>query len=131
MCMWYSAVHYGGLSVVEQCVCVLCVLWEQVGGIKEKVLAAHRAGLTRIILPRRNHKDLHEVPDNIKVSVRIQGKVKVSVRTMGKVKVSARIQSKVKVSVRTKGNVKASVKIQGTVKVSVRTMGKVKVSVRI
>lgn len=37
-----------------------------VGGIKEKVLAAHRAGLVRVILPRRNEKDLHDVPENIK-----------------------------------------------------------------
>lgn len=36
------------------------------GGIKEKVLAAHRAGLMRVILPRRNEKDLHDVPENIK-----------------------------------------------------------------
>jgi len=33
-----------------------------VGGIKEKVLAAHRAGLTTIVLPRRNEKDLDDVP---------------------------------------------------------------------
>ena len=44
------------------------VCWLQVGGIKEKVLAAHRAGLTRVILPARNEKDLHEIPANIKVS---------------------------------------------------------------
>merc|ERR1719277_2864398 len=37
-----------------------------VGGIKEKVLAAHRAGLARVLLPHRNRKDLHEIPDNIK-----------------------------------------------------------------
>lgn len=37
-----------------------------VGGIKEKVLAAHRAGITRIILPARNEKDMHEIPANIK-----------------------------------------------------------------
>jgi len=40
---------------------------EQVGGIKEKVLAAHRAGVTRVILPKRNEKDLHEVPADVKV----------------------------------------------------------------
>ncbi|KAI8759277.1 lon protease 2, peroxisomal [Biomphalaria glabrata] len=37
-----------------------------VGGIKEKVLAAHRAGIQRVILPQKNMKDLHEIPDHIK-----------------------------------------------------------------
>ena len=37
-----------------------------VGGIKEKVLAAHRAGIKRIILPWRNEKDLRELPDETK-----------------------------------------------------------------
>jgi len=37
-----------------------------VGGIKEKVLAAHRAGLKRICLPRRNAKDLDELPEEIR-----------------------------------------------------------------
>jgi len=37
-----------------------------VGGVKEKVMAAHRAGITRIILPTRNKKDLHEIPSNVK-----------------------------------------------------------------
>jgi len=36
-----------------------------VGGIKEKVLAAHRAGIKRIILPERNRVDLEEVPSEI------------------------------------------------------------------
>ena len=36
-----------------------------VGGIKEKVLAAHRAGLRRVILPERNRKDLVDVPEEI------------------------------------------------------------------
>jgi ATP-dependent Lon protease len=34
-----------------------------VGGIKEKVLAAQRAGLTRVLLPERNRKDLRDVPE--------------------------------------------------------------------
>jgi len=37
-----------------------------VGGIKEKVLAAHRAGIKRIILPRPNEKDLKDVPQEVR-----------------------------------------------------------------
>ena len=37
-----------------------------VGGIKEKVLAAHRAGIRRIILPKPNEKDLKEVPQEVR-----------------------------------------------------------------
>jgi ATP-dependent Lon protease len=36
-----------------------------VGGIKEKVLAAHRAGIKRVILPKENLKDLDDVPDDV------------------------------------------------------------------
>lgn len=36
-----------------------------VGGIKEKVLAAHRAGIRRIVLPKQNKKDLRELPDHL------------------------------------------------------------------
>jgi len=37
-----------------------------VGGIKEKVLAAHRAGIRKVVLPKENEKDLEEVPAQIK-----------------------------------------------------------------
>ncbi|XP_030437076.1 lon protease homolog 2, peroxisomal isoform X1 [Gopherus evgoodei] len=37
-----------------------------VGGIKDKVLAAHRAGLKRIIIPQRNEKDLEEIAMNVR-----------------------------------------------------------------
>lgn len=36
-----------------------------VGGIKEKVLAAHRAGMTKVVLPKRNERDLEELPAKI------------------------------------------------------------------
>jgi ATP-dependent Lon protease len=37
-----------------------------IGGLKQKVLAAHRAGLTEVIVPRRNEHDLDDVPDQIR-----------------------------------------------------------------
>jgi ATP-dependent Lon protease len=37
-----------------------------VGGIKEKVLAARRSGITAVILPKKNEKDLEEVPEQVK-----------------------------------------------------------------
>ncbi len=37
-----------------------------IGGLKEKLLAAHRGGLTLILIPEQNIKDLAEIPDNIK-----------------------------------------------------------------
>jgi ATP-dependent Lon protease len=36
-----------------------------IGGVKEKVLGAHRAGLKTIILPRDNEKDLADIPKNV------------------------------------------------------------------
>ncbi len=37
-----------------------------VGGIKEKVLAAHRAGVKTVILPRQNERDLEDVPADLR-----------------------------------------------------------------
>lgn len=42
-----------------------------VGGIKEKVLAAHRAGIRRVILPARNEADLEDIPDDVRAELEI------------------------------------------------------------
>src|SRR5207302_5692395 len=44
-----------------------------VGGIKEKGLAAHRAGIKRIIMPERNKKDLVDVPEQAKKETECSG----------------------------------------------------------
>ena len=41
-----------------------------VGGIKEKVLAAHRAGLKTILLPKRNQDDLEDLPDEVRQAIK-------------------------------------------------------------
>src|SRR3954454_22240676 len=40
-----------------------------IGGVKQKVLAAHRAGLTDVILPKRNEADLDDVPEEVRDAV--------------------------------------------------------------
>lgn len=42
-----------------------------IGGVKEKLLGAHRAGITQIILPRENEKDLEEVPGNVRKKLQV------------------------------------------------------------
>ncbi|MGI9029522.1 MAG: endopeptidase La [Ilumatobacteraceae bacterium] len=37
-----------------------------IGGVKQKVLAAHRAGLTEVVLPKRNEADLEDVPETVR-----------------------------------------------------------------
>jgi ATP-dependent Lon protease len=41
-----------------------------VGGIKEKVLAAHRTGIRSVILPSRNERDVEEVPEELRGQLR-------------------------------------------------------------
>ena len=61
---------YTGLSVQSKLAMTgeitLSGLVLPVGGIKEKVLAAHRVGMKRIILPRKNESDLRDLPEHIR-----------------------------------------------------------------
>jgi ATP-dependent Lon protease len=43
----------------------------QIGGVKEKLLAAHRAGIKRVIIPERNMKDLIDVPEEVRSEMEI------------------------------------------------------------
>jgi ATP-dependent Lon protease len=42
-----------------------------IGGLKEKMLAAHRAGIDTILVPRENRKDLREIPKRVLKSMRV------------------------------------------------------------
>jgi ATP-dependent Lon protease len=42
-----------------------------VGGLKEKILAAHRAGIRRILLPSRNEADIEDLPDDVRKELTI------------------------------------------------------------
>ena len=42
-----------------------------VGGIKEKVLAAHRAGIKRVLLPEKNQKDFDDIPEAVRKQIEL------------------------------------------------------------
>jgi ATP-dependent Lon protease len=42
-----------------------------IGGLKEKLLAAHRAGLFEVLLPKENEKDVAEVPENLRDAMKL------------------------------------------------------------
>ncbi|MDQ2880611.1 MAG: endopeptidase La [Actinomycetota bacterium] len=43
-----------------------------IGGVKQKLLAAHRAGITTVLLPRRNEPDLDDVPESVRQELTVQ-----------------------------------------------------------
>tara|TARA_A100001037_G_scaffold264133_1_gene254772 strand:- start:15780 stop:18149 length:2370 start_codon:yes stop_codon:yes gene_type:complete len=43
-----------------------------IGGLKEKLLAAHRGGVKNVIIPAENERDLKEIPDNVKANLNIK-----------------------------------------------------------
>ncbi|MCC4797889.1 endopeptidase La [Enterovibrio norvegicus] len=42
-----------------------------IGGLKEKLLAAHRGGIKTVVIPKENERDLEEIPDNVKADLDI------------------------------------------------------------
>ena len=42
-----------------------------IGGLKEKLLAAHRAGIDTVLIPKENVKDLEDVPQNVREAMTI------------------------------------------------------------
>jgi ATP-dependent Lon protease len=42
-----------------------------IGGLKEKLLAAHRGGITTVMIPEDNVKDLQDIPENVKGQIEI------------------------------------------------------------
>jgi ATP-dependent Lon protease len=42
-----------------------------IGGLKEKLLAAHRGGIKSVLIPKENVKDLQEIPDEVKSAIEI------------------------------------------------------------
>jgi ATP-dependent Lon protease len=42
-----------------------------IGGVKQKLLAAHRAGITTVLIPKRNEPDLEDVPENVRAALEV------------------------------------------------------------
>jgi ATP-dependent Lon protease len=42
-----------------------------IGGVKQKLLAAHRAGITTVLIPKRNEPDLEDVPESVRAQLEI------------------------------------------------------------
>jgi ATP-dependent Lon protease len=42
-----------------------------IGGVKQKLLAAHRAGITTVLIPKRNEPDLEDVPESVREQLEI------------------------------------------------------------
>ena len=42
-----------------------------IGGLKEKLLAAHRGGIKTVLIPKDNERDLEEIPDNVIADLKV------------------------------------------------------------
>ena len=57
--------------IIKDCQVTLTGNVLPIGGLKEKILAAHRAGIKKILIPSDNKKDLVEIPKNILENIKI------------------------------------------------------------
>jgi ATP-dependent Lon protease len=76
-----------------------------IGGLKEKLLAAHRGGITTVLIPHDNEKDLADIPDNIKGKLDIR-----TVKWIDEVLEVALLRSPLPKATKTAKAVKATVK---------------------
>jgi len=66
-----------------------------IGGVKQKVLAAHRMGLKEVILPKRNEKDIDDVPETVRKAMtfhlagRVEDVLKHALEPVAKPKIEA------------------------------------------
>ena len=63
-----------------------------IGGLKQKVLAAHAAGITDIIIPERNRADLEDIPENVREEIAFHPVMSID-EVLGLALEGARVQS--------------------------------------
>ena len=95
-----------------------------IGGLKEKTLAAKRMGIHTVIIPKRNEKDLEDIPKYIKKDMKF-----IPVETMDEVlkhalKPKAKVKAKPKVKAKTKPTTKAKAKAKPKAKVKAKAKSK-------
>ena len=95
-----------------------------IGGLKEKTLAAKRMGIHTVIIPKRNEKDLEDIPKYIKKDMKF-----IPVETMDEVlkhalKPKAKVKAKPKVKAKTKPTTKAKAKAKAKAKVKAKAKSK-------
>jgi ATP-dependent Lon protease len=79
-----------------------------IGGLKEKLLAAHRGGLKTVLMPRDNERELSEIPDNIKRDLTI-----IPVATVDEVLANALVADLTPIEWDERADLEASVTPQG------------------
>jgi ATP-dependent Lon protease len=92
-----------------------------IGGLKEKTLAAKRLGITKLLIPKRNKKDLEEIPKYIKKDIEFT-----LVDTMDEVLKAALKKGRAKTKTKTKIKIKSKVKTKTKTKTKAKAKKKAK-----